>query len=162
VHAGASLALRADHLPTLRIAADAALAACDVSAAGRLLERIVALAPADPDAWFKASLARHDARDFDGAAAALREVLRLDPLRAEAAVNLGIVLQDAGRLDEAMAAYGQAVRLRADTFGRIAHALATPGAGRLYLNLDDLRQELLARGLTPCADTPCGTPPARP
>jgi tetratricopeptide (TPR) repeat protein len=144
-HADASLALRPDHLPTLAVAGDAALALRDAAAAARAFERITALAPAHADAWFRLALARQDARDFDGAAAALRESLRLKPESPEAEVNLGIVLQEAGRIEEAMAAYGRAYRLRRDTFGRIAHALATPGVGRLYLDLDDLRAALAAQ-----------------
>ena len=143
-HAQASLALRADHVPTLLVSGDAALALRDAAAATRAFERVVAVAPAQADAWFKLALARQDARDYDGAAAALREALRLKPDSPEAEVNLGIVLQDAGRMDEAMAAYGRAYRLRKETFGRIAHALATPNVGRLYLDLEDLRAALAA------------------
>jgi tetratricopeptide (TPR) repeat protein len=143
-HAQASLALRADHVPTLLVAGDAALALHATAAATAAYERAAALAPAQADTWFKLALARQDARDLDGAAAALRESLRLRPDSPEAEVNLGIVLQDAGRLDEAMTAYGRAYRLRRETFGRIAHALATPGVGRLYLDLEDLRAALLA------------------
>ena len=113
--AAASLALRPGHAPTLRVAADA---------------------------WFQLSLARHDAGDLVGEAQALREVLRLAPERVEAEVNLGIVLQDSGQIDEAMRAYGRAYRAREDSFGRIAHALASANVGRLWLNLDELRAAL--------------------
>jgi tetratricopeptide (TPR) repeat protein len=145
-HAQASLALRPDHVPTLLVAGDAALAARDAAVAAASFRRATELAPTQPDAWFKLALARQDARDFEGAAAALREMLRLRPASAEAEVNLGIVLQEAGRIDEALAAYGRAWRLRPDTFGRIAHALATPGTGRLFLDLEDLRAVLAAAG----------------
>ena len=142
-HAQASLALRADHVPTLIVAGDAALALRDPQEAAQAFERAIALAPGHADAWFKLALARQDLREFDAAAAALREALRLKPDSPEAEVNLGIVLQEAGRLYEAMAAYGRAYRLRQETFGRIAHALATPGVGRLYLDLEDLRAALV-------------------
>lgn len=112
-----SLALRPDHAPTLRVAADAS---------------------------FALSLQRHAARDLVGEVNALREVLRLAPERVEAEVNLGIALQDAGEIAEAMRAYGRAFRLRDDSFGRIAHALATPNHGRLWLDLNQLRAELRA------------------
>ena len=113
----ASLALRPGHPPTVRVAADA---------------------------WFEVSLKRHAKNDLAGEANALREVLRLVPERVEAEVNLGIALQDDGEIDEAMRAYGRAFRLREDTFGRIAHALATPNVGRLWLDLDALRAALRA------------------
>lgn len=113
--AAASLALRPAHAPTVRVAADA---------------------------WFQCSLARHAARDPVGEVEALREVLRLAPERVEAEVNLGIALQDNGEIAEAMRAYGRAYRAREDTFGRIAHALAVPNVGRLWLNLEDLRAAL--------------------
>lgn len=114
-HAQASLALRPDHAPTRQLAADAG---------------------------FQHALAHQDAHDHAAAVATLREVLRLAPERAEAEVNLGIVLQEAGRLDEAMQAYGRAYRLRDDTFGRIAHALAAADSGRVWLRLEDLRAAL--------------------
>ena len=141
-HAQASLALRPDHLPTLLVASDAARAAGASAQALGLLERVVALAPAHTDGWFQLALVRQDLRDLDGAAEALRAVLRHAPGRADAEVNLGIVLQERGRTEEAMRAYGRAYRLRADTFGRIAHALSAPGVGRLWLQLDALRAAL--------------------
>lgn len=141
-HAAVSLALRPDHVPTLALAADAARAAGDLPAALHTLERAVALAPERIEAWFQLALVRQDVHDLKGAAQALHEVLRLDPERADAQVNLGIVLQESGRMNEAMRAYGRAYRLREETFGRIAHALATPNVGRLWLNLDDLRNAL--------------------
>lgn len=110
-----SLVLRPDHSPTLRLLADA---------------------------WFQRALQAHDLKQLDLAAEALRTVLQLAPGRAEAEVNLGIVLQESGRLDEALRAYGRAYRLREDSFGRIAHALATANVGRLWLRLDDLRASL--------------------
>ncbi|HKX43647.1 MAG TPA: tetratricopeptide repeat protein [Burkholderiaceae bacterium] len=113
--ASASLALRPGHTPTLRVAADA---------------------------WFRLSLARHAQGDAEGEMQALREVLRVAPQHAEAEVNLGLALQERGALDEAMRAYGRAYRLREDSFGRIAHALASVSTGRLWLNLDGLRNTL--------------------
>lgn len=145
-HAALSLKLRPDHVPTLLVLGDAALAQRDLAAASVALERAVVLAPDQAEAWFKVSLVRQDLRNLDGAIAALERVLGVNPQRVDALVNLGIVLQEAGRMDEAMRAYGRAYRLREETFGRIAHALATPNAGRLWLNLDDLRAELRDAG----------------
>ena len=115
--ARASLALRPDHAPTLRVAADA---------------------------WFQVSLARHAAGDSAGELLALREVLAIAPERAEAEMNLGLVLQEGGEIDAAMRAYGRAFRLREDAFGRIAHALATPNVGHLWLDLGALKSALRA------------------
>ena len=145
-HAALSLSLRPDHVPTLLVRGDAALALRDLGAASQALERAAALAPDQADAWFKLSLARQDLRDLDGAIAALERALALQPRRVDALVNLGIVLQEAGRIDAALRAYGRAYRLHAPAFGRIAHALATPGTGRLWLDLDDLRAELEGAG----------------
>ena len=141
-HATLSLRLRPDHVPTLLVQGDAALAQRDLPAASQALERAAALAPDNAEAWFKVSLVRQDLRDLDGAIAALERVLAMSPERVDALVNLGIVLQESGRIDDALHAYGRAYRLRPQAFGRIAHALATPGVGRLWLDLDDLRAEL--------------------
>lgn len=135
----ASLALRPDHLPTLRLLADAARAAGDREAAATALDRIVTLTPGDIEASFSLALLRHDLRQLEAAATSWRIVLRLDPTRSDAEVNLGIMLQESGRVDEAMQAYGRAYRRHPETFGRIAHALATPAVGRVWLRLDDLR-----------------------
>jgi len=115
-HAEASLALRAAHTPTQQLAGEA---------------------------FFQLSLQRHEANDRDGEIEALQQVVKWMPQRAEALVNLGIALQEQGCIDEALTAYGRAWRLRPEeTFGRIAHALATPGSGRMWLKLDDLRAAL--------------------
>jgi tetratricopeptide (TPR) repeat protein len=142
--AQASLDLRPDHLPTLRLSADAARRAGDPQRAEGALARIVVIAPDQADAWFQLSLLRQDRHDLAGAVQALQQVLRIDPARAEAHVNLGIVLQDSGQPEDALRAYGRAYRLREDTFGRIAHALATPNVGRMWLDLDALRAALRA------------------
>ena len=141
-HADASLALRPAHVPTLLIAGTARHQCGEWRAALSLLQQVVALAPDQADAWFQLALVQHDLRDLDGAARSLRRVLELAPQRADAATNLGIVLQDSGRIEAAISAYGHAYRLRGDTFGRIAHALAAANVGRLWLDLDALRATL--------------------
>ena len=141
-HATASLALRPEHAPTLIVAAGAARALGALGQAADHCAHALRLQPERADLWFQLSLLRHDLHDLQGAAQALRELLRLEPQRAEAEVNLGIVLQEDGQLDAAMRAYGRAYRLREDTFGRIAHALATPNVGRVWLDLDALGASL--------------------
>jgi tetratricopeptide (TPR) repeat protein len=148
-HAALSLKLRPDHVPTLLVLGEAAMAEHDLAAASQALERAVVVAPDQAESWFRLSLVRQDRRDLEGAEQALRRVLQSSPDRVDALVNLGIVQQEGGRIDEAMRAYGRAYRLRAETFGRIAHALSTPSTGRLWLDLDDLRAALGATGEKP-------------
>ena len=102
----------------------------------------VRLDPDHPRAWFLLGTCAQDGRDFAAAADAYGKVLALDPRVAEAAVNLGTVLQEMGDLEGARAAYGRAVTTRADTFGRVAQALATSPRGELWLDLGQLRRSL--------------------
>ena len=141
-HIATSLAGRADHVPSLYLAGVVARAQGRLADAAQALSHAAQLAPTHDKVWFELALVRQDVRDFEGAVDALQHLLRIAPPRAEIEVNLGILLQETGRMDDAMQAYGRAYRLRADTFGRIAHALATPGHGRLWLNLDDLHAAL--------------------
>jgi tetratricopeptide (TPR) repeat protein len=108
------------------------------------LERGVQLAPNLTDMWFYLALVRQDLCDLCGAISALKILLTLSPDRVDALVNLGILLQDTGRIDEAMHSFGRAYRLKDSTFGRIANALAAGHAGRIWLNLEDLRSDLLS------------------
>ncbi len=137
-----SLALRPAHPPTLRVAADAARVAGLLEQAEHWYSQLLHVQGNQADVWFQLALVRQDLRDLSGAAQALREVLRLAPANMEAEVNLGIVLQESGAMQEAMRAYGRAYRLRGECFGRIAHALAAAPTGKLWLNLDELRDAL--------------------
>jgi tetratricopeptide (TPR) repeat protein len=116
----------------------------NAAACERAWLRVVTLQPTLEEGWLQLANARQDRHDLAGAIDALRRLLSMAPTHAMAEVNLGIVLQDSGQMDAAMRAYGRAYRLRADSFGRIAHALATPPVGRLWLDLDALRAELQA------------------
>ncbi len=146
-----ALATQPAHAGVLQLLAWLKLERGDAVEASTLTERSLALRPAHAptahvaaDAWFQRSMRHQDEREFEAAADALHAALRHAPERAEAEVNLGVVLQELGRIDEAMQAYGRAYRLRDDSFGRIAHALAALPSGRLWLWLDDLRTELRA------------------
>lgn len=148
-HITQSLAMRPAHGPTLALAGDIARAAGAPTEALAFFERAHGLQPDRAErrhavgaAWFELALKRQDTGDLAGAAAALRSALFLLPQYAEAEVNLGIVLQESGDFASAMQAYGRAYRLREDTFGRIAHALAAANTGRLWLDLDALRAAL--------------------
>lgn len=98
--------------------------------------------PSSATAHFLAGVAAQDDRDLPAAEAAYRSALDRDPALAEAAVNLGTVLQEQGRVPEAKAAYGIAIRLRADTFGRVAQAMTAAPHGELWLDLGRLRRDL--------------------
>ena len=140
--AEASLALRPGHAPTLLLAGQAQQACGALHAALHSFEQLAASAPGDHPAWFQIALIRQDLHDLPGAESALRRVLQLAPTRADAWVNLGVVLQEQGQIDAALQAYGRAHGLRDDTFGRIAHALASANVGRLWLDLGALRAAL--------------------
>lgn len=141
-HAEASLALRPGHSPTLLLAAQAQHACGALYAALHSFEQLALTTPSDHPVWFQIALIRQDLHDLAGAESALRRVLQLAPTRADAWVNLGIVLQAQGQLDAALQAYGRAYVLRDDTFGRIAHALASANVGRVWLDLGTLRATL--------------------
>ena len=106
------------------------------------LEKAIALDPHQADAWFSLGLVRQDKRELAAAAAAFRAALQRRSDFVEAAVNLGIVMQESGLMEDAMNAYRTAYQLRSDTFGRIANALASRPHGRIWINLNQLRQLL--------------------
>ena len=121
----------------------------DAPAARRHVERSLAARPGHGPTLMIAALVYQDLREFDAAEAALQQVLQQQPAHAAAAVNLGIVHLEQGRLDDAMQRFGQAYLQRPETFGRIAHALATPSTGALWLELDALRAALRDAAQTP-------------
>jgi tetratricopeptide (TPR) repeat protein len=139
-----ALALQPDRADVALALAQTLQADGDTVDCERAWARVVVLMPTNQEAWLQLANVRQDLHDLPGAIDALRSLLRLAPGHAMAEVNLGIVLQDSGQIDAAMRAYGRAYRLRADCFGRIAHALSTPPVGRLWLDLDALRDELQA------------------
>jgi tetratricopeptide (TPR) repeat protein len=106
------------------------------------LEQVVAFDERNSHAWFALGMVRDDLHDFQGAILAYRKAVELRPDFAEAQVNLGLSLQRSGDLEMAMDAYRQAVRARADTFGRIAQALTSARKGQLWLDLKKLRRSL--------------------
>lgn len=108
------------------------------------LERAIALDKNQADAWFYMGLLRQDKGNFASAESAFKAALQLQPDFAEASVNLGIVLQEDARVDEALVAYQNAYKLRSATFGRIANALASRPHGRIWTDLNQLRQLLAA------------------
>ena len=71
-----------------------------------------------------------------------RRALELRPDFAEAAVNLGTCHQESGDMAAAKMAYRLALRLRPDTFGRVAQALAAAPMGEVWLDLAALRHSL--------------------
>ncbi len=112
--------------------------------ARRAFEEAVKMEPDSTRAWFLLGVASQDLRDHATAEHAYRRTLTLEPTVAEAAVNLGTLLQEDGDLDGAKIFYAQAVKARADTFGRVAQAITTSPKGELWLDLRDLRRRLEA------------------
>jgi tetratricopeptide (TPR) repeat protein len=114
----------------------------ELAAARAELERVLEPDTANADLWFAYGLICQDSRDPSAAIEAYRRALHLSPGLAEAHVNLGICLQQTGDIAEAKAAFGQAMRLRSDTFGRIAQALPAAPRGELWLDPERLRKSL--------------------
>ena len=85
-------------------------------------------------------------RLFDEAAVVFQQVVDKAPDWRPGKINLGIALQETGDLDAATDAYATALRLRPDSFGRIAQALTSGRTGILWLDLQALRRHLLERG----------------
>ena len=114
----------------------------DLAAARIELECILASNDGSANLWFAYGLICQDSRDAAAAVTAYRRTLNLSPELAEAHVNLGICLQQTGDIAAAKASFGHAMRLRSDTFGRIAQALSAAPRGELWLDPERLRQSL--------------------
>ena len=108
------------------------------------LQRLAEGQPNNGAVFFALGLVCDDLRDRQGAVAAYRHCIAVQPNIPEAHVNLGAALQQIGEFDEAMQCYRQAMRLRPDTFGRIAQALPSTQRGALWLDLRKLRRSLIA------------------
>ena len=114
----------------------------ELAAARAELERVLGPDTANASLWFAYGLICQDSHDLLAAITAYRRALQLSPGLAEAHVNLGICLQQTGDIAAAKAAFGQAMRLRSDTFGRIAQALPAAPRGELWLDPERLRKSL--------------------
>jgi tetratricopeptide (TPR) repeat protein len=114
----------------------------NLAEARAILESLLLKDDRHASGWFLLGLVCQDAGDIPAASAAYRRSLELRPSLAEAHVNLGICLQRQGDLAGAKTAYAEAIRHRADTFGRIAQALPAAPKGELWLNPERLRQSL--------------------
>jgi tetratricopeptide (TPR) repeat protein len=114
----------------------------ELAAARAELERILASNAGNANLWFAYGLICQDSRDTTAAITAYRRALQVSPELAEAHVNLGICLQQTGDIAAAKISFGRAVRLRSDTFGRIAQALPAAPRGELWLDSERLRQSL--------------------
>lgn len=114
----------------------------ELAAARAELERILASNAANANLWFAYGLICQDSHDTAAAITAYRNTLQLSPELAEAHVNLGICLQQTGDIAAAKAMFARAMRLRPDTFGRIAQALPAAPRGEWWLDSERLRQSL--------------------
>jgi tetratricopeptide (TPR) repeat protein len=107
------------------------------------LEHILKSSTASANLWFIYGVICQDSHDTTTAITAYRRALQMSPELAEAHVNLGICLQETGDIAAAKAMFGRAIRLRPDTFGRIAQALAAAPSGELWLDSERLRRSLV-------------------
>jgi tetratricopeptide (TPR) repeat protein len=114
----------------------------ELAAARAELEPILASNATGANLWFAYGLICQDSRDTVAAITAYRRALQLSPDLAEAHVNLGICLQQTGDIAATKISFGRAMRLRADTFGRIAQALPSAPRGELWLDPERLRRSL--------------------
>ena len=108
------------------------------------LERAVTLLPNDGRAWFVLGLVCEDLRDASGAIGPTGAASRRCPTFPKPTSTWGSICRTLGDLDAAMDCYRRAMRLRPDTFGRIAQALTSAKKGRLWLNPARLRRLLEA------------------
>jgi tetratricopeptide (TPR) repeat protein len=114
----------------------------ELLAARAELEPMLASNIANANLWFAYGLICQDSHDLAAAITAYRHTLEIAPGLAETHVNLGICLQQTGDIASAKAMFGRAMRLRADTFGRIAQALSAAPRGEMWLDAERLRRSL--------------------
>jgi tetratricopeptide (TPR) repeat protein len=95
----------------------------------RWLERSVAMAPNNKDAWYFLGRAYYTASRLPDSRKAFEEVLRLDPQDAKAENNLGLIFESGGKTDDAIAAYRHAIAWQKEN---------APSPEQPYLNLGSL------------------------
>lgn len=137
-----ALAIEPDHAAAMLALAQCLRIMGEGPEARRLLQRLAIVQPGNGQALFALGLVCDDMHDLPGTLAAYRACLALQPEWPEALVNLGMALQQAGELELAVQSYRAAVRVRRDTFARIAQALPSARQGQLWLNLGKLRRSL--------------------
>lgn len=120
-------------------------AAGEFVAAREAFTRATELPQAEAKAWYALGMTCQDLDDPAAAVSAYRMALARKPDFHEATLNLGAALQEAGDFDAALDAYAMAYRLEPDSFGRIAQAISSSRAGRLFLDPEDLRRCLSGR-----------------
>ena len=92
---------------------------------------LVALDPANAEAFYNLGLALKQQDDFAAAEVELRRAARLDPALPEAPFTLGVVLWQTGRADEALQQFRDALARKPDYARRALHARHGPeAAGR--------------------------------
>jgi predicted O-linked N-acetylglucosamine transferase (SPINDLY family) len=98
-------------------------ASLDGAAGAAWTARAVALAPADPDAWFVRAQGAAEAGRLGTATQALARSLGLDPGRAAAWFNRANALRDLGEVEAAVAHYRRAVALAPEDDGAASNLL---------------------------------------
>lgn len=76
------------------------------------LEKVVALAPEDADAWFNLGFVREHSGKVEAALAAFKVAVQLKPTQDRAWYGMGLANARLGRHDEAAAALQEAVKLQ--------------------------------------------------
>ena len=110
--------------------------------ARELLSRFLAARVHEAQIFYTLGLVFDDLRDWPAAISAYRRCVQLQLDMPEGHVNLGLALQQIGELALAVGCYREAMRLRSDTFGRIAQALPSTPKGVLWLDTRKLRRSL--------------------
>ena len=83
----------------------------ELEAAAECYRQVVALTPADNDAWYNLGVTLQESGKSSEAAQVIAEALRRDPKRAEAHNTFGIILFDQGDVQRAMHEFEEAMSL---------------------------------------------------
>jgi FkbM family methyltransferase len=86
----------------------------DVRGAENIYRQVLAVAPANENAWCFLGMACHDQQRYDEAVEAYRQALQIKSRFPVALSNLGNTLKQLGRLDEAEASCREALRYKPD------------------------------------------------
>jgi tetratricopeptide (TPR) repeat protein len=110
-----------------------------------VLRKAESLLPGDTDIALQLALCLHKLGELAAARVELERILAPDAASANLWFAYGLICQDSRdpiAAITAKASFGRAMRLRSNTFGRIAQALCAAPRGELWLDSERLRQSL--------------------